>query len=430
MKVRSSIVLSLTTLFFSVAAFGQKGGGTTPTPTPTTGNLPNTTSPNIPNRTTTSPNTQQPYDTNQRPIFLSGKVMLDDGTPPPDGVVIETLCGSGNNRPQAYTDSKGRFSFQLGQNTAVMADASVSSVGSRAGNAGGFGGSPTGQQMGGTTTGSGMSSSSMSSGMGRDLMSCELRASLPGYRSETVNLAGHRMFDNPDVGTIVLHRLGNVEGTTISMTSLQAPKDAKKAYEKGKDYLKKNKPDEAQKEFQKAVDSYPKYAAAWYELGRLQEAHKQDDDARKSYHAAVEADRKYVNPYLQLSLMAAREPNWQDLLENSSKVVKLDPVDYPHIWFLNSVANYNLKNYEDAEKAAREAQKLDTQHKNPKIEQVLGLALIEKKDYPGAAEQLRAYLQFAPSAPDAAQVRNQLAELDKVNGGQAKAQEEPQPEKQ
>src|SRR5262249_57564148 len=51
----------------------------------------------------------------QRPIFLSGKVMLDDGTPPPETVVIERIC-NGNPRPEAYTDSKGRFSFQLPNN--------------------------------------------------------------------------------------------------------------------------------------------------------------------------------------------------------------------------------------------------------------------------------------------------------------------------
>ena len=37
--------------------------------------------------------------------------------------------------------------------------------------------------------------------------------------------------DNPDVGSIVLHRLSGVEGTSVSATSYNAPKDAKKARE-------------------------------------------------------------------------------------------------------------------------------------------------------------------------------------------------------
>jgi tetratricopeptide (TPR) repeat protein len=417
---RMGTLLVLAIAGFGLSALAQKGGPTNTTPT---GTAPTTPSPtNTPTRTT-QPNTQQqqqPYDLGQRPIFLSGKVMMDDGTPPPEAVVIERVCG-GNPRPEAWSDSKGHFSFQLGQNTAMMADASVGNVGGLgfpdSGSTGGVG------QMPGSTGATGMGSGGA---MGRDLMNCDLRANLPGYRSDVVNLAGHRMFDNPDVGTIILHRLGNVEGNTISVTSMAAPKDAKKAYEKGKEALKKKKPADAEKEFQKAVDAYPRYSAAWYELGLLQEKAKKLDDARKSYAAALAADPKYVQPYVQLSMLAAQASDWQDLAEKSGRLLKLDPVDFPHFYFLNSVANFNLKNFEAAEKSALEAQKLDTKHRNPKIDQIMGLLLIEKRDYPAAAEQLRSYLQFAPSAPDAAQVRQQLAELDKVTGGSAKTKEEGQ----
>lgn len=421
---RTSIVLVLTISGLVPAVWGQRAP-TTPTAPTTTGPSP-TNTPNTPGRTTQPPTQQQqqqqqPYDM-PRPIFLSGKVMMDDGTPPPEAVVIERVCG-GNPRPEAWTDSKGHFSFQLGQNTAMMADASVGSVGG-AGfpdyNSGG------GMQQPGMNTGSRSMGGPSGSTMGRDLMNCDLRANLAGYRSEVVSLAGHRMFDNPDVGTIILHRLGNVEGNTISATSLAAPKDAKKAYDKGREALKKKKPADAEKEFQKAVDAYPKYAAAWYELGMLQQDQKKFDDARKSFQQALAADSKYTKPMVQLSMLAAKDSNWQELADSSARLLKLDPVDFPHLYFLNSVANFNLKNFEAAEKSAVEAQKMDAKHRNPKIDQVLGLIMIEKHDYPAAAEQLRNYLQFAPTAPDAAQVRLQLAELDKVNGGSAKAKEEGQ----
>jgi hypothetical protein len=129
-------------------------------------------------------------------------------------------------------------------------------------------------------------------------------------------------------------------------------------------------------------------------------------------------------------MLAAKDSNWQELADSSARLLKLDPVDFPHLYFLNSVANFNLKNFEAAEKSAVEAQKMDAKHSNPKIDQVLGLIMIEKHDYPAAAEQLRNYLQFAPTAPDAAQVRLQLAELDKVTGGSAKAKEEAQEQQQ
>ena len=121
-------------------------------------------------------------------------------------------------------------------------------------------------------------------------MSCELRISLPGFRTETVSLAGDRYLDSPDLGTIILHRIANVEGLTVSATAALAPKDAKKAYEKGVEALGKKNSAEAQKNFEKAVEIYPRYAAAWYELGSLSEQKNLIDDARKSYQQAVAAD--------------------------------------------------------------------------------------------------------------------------------------------
>src|SRR5664280_1853206 len=120
----------------------------------------------------------------------------------------------------------------------------------------------------------GMSGGAMSD---QRFMNCDLRANLPVYRSQVVSLANHRSMDSPDIGTIFLHRLGNVEGRIISAISLAAPKDARKAFEKGLDLAKKKKLDDAVKNYQKAVDVYPKYAAAWFELGKLQAAKGQTD---------------------------------------------------------------------------------------------------------------------------------------------------------
>ena len=50
------------------------------------------------------------------------------------------------------------------------------------------------------------------------MMNCELRASVAGFTSDTINLFNRRTADNPDVGTIVLHRIAGVEGASISLT--------------------------------------------------------------------------------------------------------------------------------------------------------------------------------------------------------------------
>jgi tetratricopeptide (TPR) repeat protein len=350
------------------------------------------------------PNQQQRMPEMQRSVFLSGKVMLDDGTPPPEPVTIERVC-NGNPRPEGYTDSKGRFSFELGRNTAMMADASTNM-----GNDGFGGGMPGQPQRGGF----GNSGFGGVSNIEQQLMGCELRASLAGFRSDVVNLAGRRVMDNPDVGTIVLHRLANVEGFTFSATSGLAPKDAKKSFEKSRELLRKKKLPEAQKELEKATSLYAKYASAWYELGRVYEAQKQIEPARKAFEASIEADPKFVSPYLNLSGIFANEGNWEKTAELTAKAVKLNPFEYPTMYFYNAVANLNLQKLDEAEKSAREARKLDGKNRIPKIDHVLGIVLAQKRDLPGAKDSLSAYLKASPNAGDADQVKKQLEQIDKL----------------
>jgi len=383
------------------ASEGTAPGGARPGP----GEFPGTQNPRQP-RFPQDPRENQPFPDQQRMIYISGKVVMEDGTPPPDQVIIERMCGGGNARPEGYTDSKGRFSFQLGQNNAMLADASVSSVNDQ-----GFGGG-------------GMAGSRGSGGFGqsrgvneRDLMGCELRASLAGFRSESVNLSGRRMLDNPDVGTIVLRRLAKVDGFTFSGTSAFAPKDARKAFDKGREANKKKKYPDAERELQKAVATYPKYAAAWYELGVVYQLQRKLEEAKNAYAESIKADEKFVSPYAQLARLAAVESKWQDAADYSSRLVRLNPYYSPDAYFYSALANLNLNKLEAAEEHAREALKMDAQHRNPKINHLLGVILAQRADYPAAAENMRDYLRFSPDATDADAVKKQLAEVEKLIQG-------------
>jgi len=229
---------------------------------------------------------------------VSGRVTLEDGTPPPDPVVIESVCnGSAHN--EGYTDAKGYFSIELGARNGVIQDASeFSSIGSM--NAPGM--------LGGNATTGGLGGSSTE----RKYMGCDLQAKLAGFRSQMVGLTGRRPMDDPNVGTILLHRIGPAEeGKTVSAVSLAAPKDAKKAYEKGLDAIKKKKFDDAQKNLEKAVEVYPKYSTAWYELGMLQAGQGKMDMARKYWDTAVECDPKFVKPYLQIAIVELQAARWR-----------------------------------------------------------------------------------------------------------------------
>src|SRR5437867_9821380 len=381
-------------LLFSSICFGQQGGGGQQAPPQNPpgggggqqggGRQPGG-QPNIPDRTAP----QAPTAEIPRQIYLTGSVRLSDGTIPPASVVIERVCG-GVVRPEAYTDSKGNFSFIVGgQNAAVFADASVGGISAA---------DP--RQPGGVSE--------------RSLTGCEIRANLPGFLSDSIILGFRGALDDPEIGVIHLQRLANVEGYTFSLTTALAPKEARRAYEKGLDSMKKKKWADAERDLSKAVEMYPKYAVAWYELGRTYQQQKKLDEANHAHLEAIKIDSKFINPYGELATMAAVQQKWGDVDQYTSQMLKLNPYVVPEIYFYSAVANYNLQKLDLAERRAREAAKADAQHRIPRINHLLGAILADKHDYKGAAESLQIYLKYSPDAKDADAVKQQLAEMEKA----------------
>jgi hypothetical protein len=378
------------------AAGGSQGSGSTTGSSTTPSRNPQTGNQQQPNP---SPNTSR----QQQMPFISGMVVMEDGSTIPMGVVIERVC-NGSKTKESHVSSSGHFSFQVGANTSMLMDASDSNWGSY-----GVPGASS-RQVSGSATTFGMGTSS-------ELMGCELRADLPGYRSSAVILTGSQLMGRVvDVGTIVLHPISKVQGTTVSVTSLQAPKDAKKAMERGEKALRKAKLGEAEASLQDAVAIYPGYATAWFSLGRIYQQQNRIQDARNAFSKAREADGNFVLPYVELARLAALEKNWQETADLTDRALTLNPLDIPDGFFLNSLAYFNLKNFDAAERSARKAQRLDSLHRLPLKHLILASILRQKQDLAGEAEQLRFYLKYAPQAANAGQIQARLIELEKIVG--------------
>jgi len=364
-------LLAIACLFsiFSLSALGQPGsggggrGGTTPS-------RPRIVIPD-PNASTT--------------VFLSGKVVIDDGSVLAESVSIQTVC-KGRRHTETHTDSHGGFSFQFGGRFASSPNVDFDAdTGSR--------------NRAGTRTDR------------RDLIDCELQASLDGFTSDSIPLEGRFSgYENADVGRLVLHRRANVEGFTISATTALAPEAARKALEKGQEQQQKGKLDDAQKSLEKAVAMYPKFAVAWFELGRVQLQKNDPASARTSFQQSLAADSKYVNPYRGLTQIAQREQRWQELIETSEKLLALNPVSFPDAWLSNALGNYCLRNFDAAEKSARRGLEMDVEHRVPKLEYLLGLTLLKRSAYEDAAQHLRAFLSVATNPADIAESQKQLNE--------------------
>ena len=213
----------------------------------------------------------------------------------------------------------------------------------------------------------------------------------------------------------MLHRLAQVDGLTISATSAMAPKDAQKAYTKGREKAAKEKWDEAQQLLNKAVEIYPRYAAAWFDLGRVQIHNKDATQARHSFEQSIAADPKYVNPYRGLAELDTQERQWQSLVDITGKLLALNPVSFPDAWLRNALGNYYLRNFADAEKSARQGMKVDEQHQFPRLELLLGVVLAQERNYTEAATHIQNYLKVATQPSEIEEAQRQLAEINRLS---------------
>jgi tetratricopeptide (TPR) repeat protein len=361
-----------------------------------------------PGRSTNPLGLSQPSQPRQDLVmFLRGRVATTDGTAVPNDALVERVCNTGV-RQQVHVNPNGEFSMQLGSRNDSYLDAT---------------GEPVSQE--------GVNRKNSEMGIPRlELANCELRASVSGYSSSVislVDLAGS--LNSIDVGAIVVQRRGKVEGLTLDASAYKAPKDARKAYEKGLQAEKKGELANAHKYFERALEIYPKYTNAWFQLGTVLQKEHQKDAARTAFTQATTIDTKYLPPYLSLSLMAYEAENWTELLNFTNHILNLDPLNrvsgyvwdldplnYTEAYFYNAIANFKLKKFADAEKSGLKAEQVDLPTRFPQLHLLLAEIFTRKNDYPIAISEIQMYLELVPRAKDADQVRERLARLEKLNG--------------
>lgn len=245
---------------------------------------------------------------------------------------------------------------------------------------------------------------------------CAVQASFTGFHSDSITITPHNLRDDPNLGTVTLSRAGARDsGTAVSSTTQAAPAGAVKAFEKARTELLEQKPERAEKDLEKAVQVYPSFAEAWYQLGRLQQA-ENSGDARNSFTKAVAADPKFVLPYEPLAGMAAQDGQWQDVADDTSHALQLDPVGTVNIWYWNGLANYQLGKVDVAEASILKALAMDPSHTVPNTEQLLAVILAAKADYAGALIHLHNCLTYFQSGPNTDLLKQQIALLESKVG--------------
>ncbi len=295
--------------------------------------------------------------------MVRGQAALANGSVPEGLAAIYLDCG-GAQKFIAVADSKGRFSFNPG---------ALSGIGETKG--------------------------------------CIVRASVEGYRSETKSMAEVKPNGSTKLGKILLQPLSSDANGLTSLTSAQASKGAKKAYEKGLDAAAKQDWAEAKTSLLKATAAYADYSAAWLSLGILEQSEGDRGGAQKSFAEAVRSDGKFAVPLILMAAQDALGGDWQATVEHSQKAIALNPSAFPHAYELNALGNLNLGNSEAVEKSATEGLKVDTGHEHPELEYLLGVVLATRHDLDGATKHLRTYIDQSPNGPNIVRAKKVMEEL-------------------
>ena len=327
-------------------------------------------------------------------LNVKGTVKMDDGSPLPGSANIVVACG-GATRTVTYTSLLDDFGFQLtaSRETGPLgASSAFNSAGSAIGGA--SGGTPT---------------------AGHTQGDCELRAELSGYTSSSINLSNPMSFEGSDVGVIWLHRSSDTHtGSMISVSTLRAPKEAKKNFDKGVGFLHSEHLEEASKSFGEAVRIDPNFAEAWLNLGSVQYRLHLNDAAKDSLQKAMALDPRMPGVWQIMGYMASDREDWPAVIRDLDQAERLDPRGSSLTWFVSAVAYYRMNRYAEAERSIREEMKLDAHLQYPRSQYLLGLILIARNDIDGGTAALRNYLAATPDPRDIATAKAVLTQTSVI----------------
>ena len=250
--------------------------------------------------------------------------------------------------------------------------------------------------------------------------SCVVEGAVPGFHSTAITITRHMLREQPEIGTIMLSRIGRDSATILSRTTETASPKAIKFFDKARAEMLQHNPSDAERDLQKAVTNDPRFAEAWLQLGKMQQA-SDPQAAKDSFSKALAADPEFVLPYEQLAAFAAQNGNWQEVLDNTNHMAQLYPEGTPQSWYFNALANFQMGKPDLAEASANKCLALDPRHSVLNAEQLLAVILAKKGDLAAALEHLRNSVKYVPPGPNSDMLKQQIAQLEQRMAAKAKS---------
>jgi tetratricopeptide (TPR) repeat protein len=197
-----------------------------------------------------------------------------------------------------------------------------------------------------------------------------------------------------------------------SLTDQAAPKNARKEFEKGSRAWRDNKPNEARKHLEKAVEEYPCYARAHVALAEVDLAERKLDSAEAGYKQAIHCDGSYPDAFYQLAQLYMQERKPADSEAILREALRLTPSAWLFHYQLGN-AQFVRGEYRQASEDFLTAQSL---HPDMPAEFHIKLAnvYLRMAEYTKALAEIDTYLRLSPEGPYAASAKKVS---EKLRGG-------------
>ena len=290
--------------------------------------------------------------------FMRGKVVMENGEPPPVRVVIQRVCPGSAPLPEALTTKQGIYMWAVTENLTVP---------------------------------------------------CVLRAVLAGYVSSTIELSLERLYFSPELPALTFYAADPGAKPDGSSPLSGA---ASKSWTLAMKAVNAKNWGEAERLLRITVRAAPNFATAWNSLGARCQYQQKTVDAGDAYRRAVKLDPDQLTAYLNLIRLEIGSQHWPEASKDAESLIKADTTHrYLEAYLDDAIAHFELHDLDGAQGVLNTALPLDKKHEQPRLEYFMGAVLGAKGDREGGAEHLRKYLELAPKGNDAGEVKTYLDNL-------------------
>jgi tetratricopeptide (TPR) repeat protein len=200
-------------------------------------------------------------------------------------------------------------------------------------------------------------------------------------------------------------------GPTVSAAELDTavPEKARKEFERANEASRNGKLDEAIAHFRKAIEIYPNYLMARNDLGVALLSQGKLEESAHELSLAVALDPKAFNPTLNLGIVEVQQHEFSEAIDILKKALGLEGNSAAAHLYLG-IALSAVNELTEAERELTVAHNLGGQKFAIALFH-LGQLHMSKGQHQQARAAFEAYLQEAPNAPNAVQVRQLIAML-------------------